>query len=135
MRDEVRFGDDGGLNSRGGELLLEVRVEGEINGGAKLNFLPGCLLINTFQGLRRAAILDDKLHRIFCNDLFVFQQLEESIVRDILKLLVGAAAKEYGEADQGKGDRDEDNAAPIEIGLVPTRFVLLLRIAVWLRHR
>ena len=69
------------------------------------------------------------------HDLLVLEQLEEAIERNLFDVRVSAAAKEDGEADQGKGDRDEDNAAPIEIGLVPAWFVLFLRIAVWLRHK
>ena len=69
------------------------------------------------------------------DDLLVLEQFEEAIVGHVLEVGVSAAAEENGEADQRKGDGDENDAAPVKARLVSARFVLLLGVAIRLGHR
>jgi hypothetical protein len=45
-----------------------------------------------------------------------------------------SAIKEHRERDEAEGDHNEDDAAPVKIGLVPAGFILLLRVTIGLRH-
>jgi hypothetical protein len=45
-----------------------------------------------------------------------------------------SAIKEHRERNEAEGDHDEDDAAPVKIGLVPAGFILLVRVTIGLRH-
>ncbi len=89
------------------------------------------------QRLRRATFFDNERQgKIFVvNDLLIVEQLEETIIRDLFHRLHPSAIKEHGEGNKTEGDRDEDDAAPVKIGLVTAGFILLLRIAIGLGHK
>ena len=141
LRDNVRFRDDGWLNSRSGEALLQVGVVIEVDRGPKRNLLSrgganALLDVRAAQGLGGPPVFDHKFERIiFVRDnLFILQQLEETIIGDVFHRLHPPAIKEHGERNKAEGDRDEDDAAPVKIGFAPAGFILLLRIAIRLRH-
>ena len=76
---------------------------------------------SSYHELERIIFVDD--------DLLVFEQFEEAIVGHVLEVGVSAAAEENRQADQGEGDGDENDAAPIKAGLVPAAvFVLFLEL-------
>ena len=89
------------------------------------------------QSLRGPAFLDHKLKRIVLVDryLFVLEKLQEAIVGHVLDVCVGATTKENRQADQGEGDGDQNDAAPVKTGLVPAGFILILGVAIRLRHK
>src|SRR5881398_1098786 len=62
------------------------------------------------------------------------EQLEKTIVRDVFDRLHPSPVKEHGECNKAKGNHDENDAAPVKIRLVPAGFILLLRVAISLRH-
>ena len=64
------------------------------------------------------AFLDDEAEREFrvVDDLLVLEQLQEAIVGHVfLGAVAGAATKQDRQTDQGKGDREEDDAAPVKV--------------------
>ena len=88
--------------------------------------------------LRRPAFLDDEEERMIrvVDDLLVLEQLEEAIVRDVfLRVVTGAAAEKNGEPDEGKRDREKDDAAPVEVRVAAAVFVVFGRITIGLGHR
>ena len=142
MRDNVGLGLDPGLHSSRGKLFLQVSIVIEVNGGAELDRLRGLradalLEVIAAQRLRRPTFFDNERQgEIFVvNDLLVVEQLEETIVRDLFHRLHPSAIKQHGEGNETEGDRDEDDAAPVEIRLGTAGFILLLRIAIGLGHK
>ena len=142
LGDDVRFGLDRGLNPLRRQFLLQIAGEIQINGGPKLHRLSGlgaCALFDIIadQGLGRASFFHHQGERIIfvVQNLLVGEQFEKSVVGDFLQGLIAAAPEQNGQTNQGKGDRDQDHAAPVETGLVSARFILLLRVAIWLRHK
>jgi NAD(P)-dependent dehydrogenase (short-subunit alcohol dehydrogenase family) len=93
--------------------------------------------VSAAQGLSWPPILYHKLERIafVANDLFVLQQLQETVIRNVFDRLHPAAVKEHRHRDQTEGDHDEDDATPIEIGFAPAVSILSLRIAIELSHK
>src|SRR5206468_3129051 len=142
LRQHVGFRLDRGLNAGVGKLFLQIICEIQIDRGSKWHRLRRRRAhtltdVSTAQGLRRPAILYHKLERIIfvANDLFVFQQLEKTIIRHVFDRLHSSPVKEHCHRNQTESDHDENNAAPIKIGLAPARFILLLRVAIELRHK
>ena len=87
--------------------------------------------------LSRPAFLDDESERELriVDDLLVLEEIEEAIVGHILLgAVAGAAAEQNRQTDQGKSDREEDDAAPIKVR-VAASLVVFLRITIWLSHR
>src|SRR5207245_8497248 len=94
LGDNVRFLDDGWLNSRSGEALLQVGVVIEVDRGPKRNLLSrgganALLDVRAAQGLGGPPVFNHKFERIiFVGDhLFILQQLEESIIGDVFNWL------------------------------------------------
>src|SRR5207248_249975 len=138
----VGFSFDGWLNAGGSELLLQITRESQIDRGSKRNLLRrrrthSLANISATQGLRRPAVLDHQLERIIFvgDDLFVLQQLEKPVVRYLFDRLHSSPEIEHGERDTPEADREQDDAAPIKIGLVPAGFILLLRVTIGLWHK
>src|SRR5437588_7415498 len=137
LGDNVRFRDDGRLNSRGGEAVLQVGVVIEIDRGAKRNLLSrssadALFDVRAAQGLGGPPVFDHQFERIILvrDNLFILEQLEETIVGDVLHRLHSPAIKEHGERNKAEGDRDEDDAAPVKIGFAPAGFIFLLGVAI-----
>ena len=130
------------MNSGRSELFLQIICEIQIDRGSKWDLLGGGRThslpdIRAAQGLRRPAIFDHKLERrIFIgDDLLVLQQLEKPVVGDVLDRLHSSPVKEHCERNKPKGDRDENDPAPVKIGFAPAGFILLLRVAIGLSHK
>ena len=130
------------MNARCCEFFLQIISESQIDRGSKRNGLGGCwpcplANISAAQGLRRSAILDDKHQWIILvvNDLLVFQQLEKAVVRYVFEGLHPAAEIKHREGDTPEADRQKDDAAPIEIGLIAAGFILSLRVTVGFWHK
>ena len=141
MRHQVGVGPNGRLDPGLAQFILEVGRVIERDDGAKRNLLravraDGLLDVGAAQGLGRLAFLINQLEReiLVVNDLFVLEQLEEARIRDLLKVRVGAPAEKNGEPNEGKGDGDEDHAAPVKARLVSAWWFLFLRIAIRLGH-
>ena len=67
------------------------------------------------------------------DDIFPVGELEEPRVRDIfLGVVTGAAADQDREPDEGKRDREKDDAPPVEIGVATGVFVVFRRCTVGL---
>src|SRR5438874_2019464 len=66
-------------------------------------------------------------------DLLVIEQLDEPVIRDNLDVGIAAVPDEQGHTDQGEGNRDQDDAAPIKIRLV-TALVIARRVSIGLCH-
>ena len=138
LGDEVRLGANGRLDSGSSEFFLQVRIIIEENGGPELCRLldPGRLLpVIADQGLSRLSFLNDKSKRkvLVINDLLIIEQLDEPVVGNILDIGIAAVPDEQGHADQGKGDRDQDDTAPIKVRLI-TALVIARRVSVGLCH-
>src|SRR5438477_12155814 len=138
------FGTDARLNSSGSEFVLQVAGEIEINDRAKRHLhvlrAAGALLdIFAAQLLRGLAFLDvQRERRIFVvDDLLILEQFEEAIVGDIFELRIIPTPKEHGEGEKAEGDRDQDDAAPVEARLVAAAalLVLPLRVTIGLWHK
>src|SRR6266446_9994314 len=102
LAERMRFGTNGRLNSGGGELVLQIAGEIEINDGAERHFhvlrAAGALLdIFAAQLLGGLAFLDEQgERRIFVvNDLLVLEQFEEAIVGNVLELRIIPAPEEH----------------------------------------
>src|SRR6202043_3422436 len=135
------FGADARLNSSGGEFVLQVAGEIEINDGAKRHFhvlrAAGALLdVFAAQLLRGLTFLDvQSERRIFvAHDLLVLEQFEEAIVGNIFQLRIIPAPEEHRESEKAEGDRDQDDAAPVEARLVAALLVLPLGVTIGLWH-
>jgi hypothetical protein len=62
------------------------------------------------------------------------EQVEKTVVWYVFfGRVTRAPSEEHGETDQGKGNRKEDDAAPIEVRVAPP-FAVLLGITIWLSH-
>ena len=87
--------------------------------------------------MSRPAVFHDQLERIILigDDLFVVEQLKETVVGHVFDWLHPSAIKEHRERNESEGDYDEDDAAPVKIGLAPAGFILLVRVAIGLRHK
>ena len=112
-----------------------------VDRGAKRHLLrrvraDALLDVSAAQGLGRPSFLDHQLERIIFvdRDLLVLEQFEEAIVGNVLDVRVSAAAEKDGQSDEGKGDGDEDDAAPVEARLVSAGFVLLFGVTIRLGH-
>src|SRR5947207_9677022 len=141
LREHVRFGLDGGLNTGCRELLLQIVCESQIDRSSKWHLLGRCRTdsladISAAQRLGGAAIFYHQHERIVfvVNDLLILEQLEEPVIRHVFDRLHSAAVKEHRHRDQTKSDYDEDNAAPIKIGFAPAVFIFSLRVAIELSH-
>ena len=142
LAERMRFGTNGRLNSGGGELVLQIAGEIEINDGAERHFhvlrAAGALLdIFAAQLLGGLAFLDEQgERRIFVvNDLLVLEQLEEAIVGNVLELRIISAPEEHRQRKKAEGDRDQDDAAPVEARLVAAGLVLALGVTIGLWHK
>ncbi len=93
--------------------------------------------IGAADGLGGMTILDDEAKGILrvVDDLLVFEQVEKAVIRDVFERLHSAAEKKHGQGDQTEGDREENHAAPIKIGVVAAGLILPLRVPVRLWHR
>src|SRR5207253_10038016 len=98
----------------------------------------GALLdIFAAQLLGGLACLDEQgERRIFVvNDLLVLEQLEEAIVGNVLELRIISAPEEHRQRKKAEGDRDQDDAAPVEARLVAAGLVLALGVTIGLCHK
>src|SRR5260370_34100069 len=93
--------------------------------------------VSAAQCLCRSSVFYHQLERIILviNNLFVLQQLEKTVIRHVFDRLHPATIKEHRHRNQAESDHDENNAAPIKIALASARFILLLRVAIELRHK
>ena len=142
LRHQVRLHPDRGLNPGLGEPILEVGVVIQEDRGAKWHLLrPGradrLFDVIAAQRLGRTAFFHHQHERVIFvgHDLLVFEQLEETVIGNVFDIRVGAAAEKNREADEGEGDGDQDDSAPVKTGLAAARFVLLLGVAIRLRHK
>ncbi len=142
LAERMRFGTDGRLNSGSGELVLQIAGEIEINDGAErqLHVLraAGALLdVFAAQLLGGLTFLDvQSERRIFVvHDLLVLEQLEEAIVGNVLELRIIPAPEEHRQGEKAEGDRDQDDAAPVEARLVAAGLVLALGVTIGLWHK
>src|SRR5260370_36702924 len=139
LAERMRFGTDGRLNSGSGELVLQIAGEIEINDGAERHLhvlrAAGALLdVFAAQLLGGLTFLDvQSERRIFVvHDLLVLEQLEEAIVGNVLELRIIPAPEEHRQGEKAEGDRDQDDAAPVEARLVAAGPVLALRVTIGL---
>src|SRR6266446_1218513 len=102
LAERMRFGTNGRLNSSGGEFVLQIAGEIEINNGAERHFHvlhAASALLDVFaaQLLGGLAFLDEQgERRIFVvNDLLVLEQFEEAIVGNVLELRIIPAPEEH----------------------------------------
>ena len=138
----MRFGANGRLNSRGREFVLQIAGEIQINDGAEQHgtvLVAAAALLDVFaaQFLSGFTFLDEEGERyvFVAYDLLVLEQLEEAIIGNVFNLLVAALPKDHCEGDEGEAERQHDDAAPVEAGLVAALFVLALGVAVRLWHK
>ncbi len=138
----MRFRANARLNSGGGEFVLQIAGEIQINDGAEHHIhvlRAASALTDVFaaQFLRGFAFLDEQgeRHIFVVHDLLILEQFEEAVVGDIFNLLVAALPKNHRQRDQSETERQHDNAAPIEVRLVAALFVLALGVAVRLWHK
>ena len=104
LADDIRIGPDGWLDAGGGQFLLQVTGEIQVNGRLKGDGLGLRALaqIKSAESLRGAAFLDHECERIILvvlDDLFAVEQLEKAIIGNVLDVGVGAAAKDHGQPD------------------------------------
>ena len=69
------------------------------------------------------------------DDLLVLEQLEEAVVRHVFEGLHPAAEIEHREGNAPEADGQEDDAAPVEIGLIAAGFILFLRVTIGFWHK
>ena len=149
-RDEAddSLGQDVGLSAKrkrhfgGSQFLLQIGGKIQINGRPKRDLLrrgiahPGTR-IKTADTLGWPAFLDDQSERELrvVDDLLLLKEVEEAIVGHVLLgAVAGPAPKQNRQTDQGKGDREEDDAAPVKVRIAVS-LVVFLRITIWLSHR
>src|SRR5262249_50891096 len=107
LTERVRLGANGRLNSRGGEFVLQIVSEIEINNGAKLHVRvlgsAGALLdVFAAQFLCRFAFFDVQSERriLVVHDLLVLEQLEEAIVGNIVDGRIVAAPEQHRQGEK-----------------------------------
>ena len=138
LGDQVRLSANSRLDSSGSKFFLQVRIIVEEDRGPELGRLldtGGLLPVIPNQRLGRLSFLDDESEGkiLVVDDLLIIEQLDEAVVGDILDIGVTAIADEESHADQGKGDRDQDDAAPIKVRLV-TALVVARGVSIGLCH-
>src|SRR5205085_11246884 len=97
LGDEIRLGSNSWLDPGGGEFFLQIRIVIKENSGPELGRLfdtGGLFPVVADQGLCRLSFLDDKSEGkiLVADDLLVIEQLDESIVGDVLDIGVAAIA-------------------------------------------
>src|SRR5207248_2553798 len=121
----MRFGANSRLNAGGGEFVLQIAGEIEINRGVERHLhvlltagaLPDILAA---QLLSRLTFLDEQGEgRIFVvHNLLVLEQFEKAVIRHIFALLIVPAPEEHRESEKAERDRDQDDAAPVKARLI-----------------
>ena len=142
LAERMRFGTNGRLNSSGREFVLQIAGEIEINDGPERHLhvlrAAGALLdVFAAQLLGGLAFLHEQgERRIFVvNDLLVLEQFEEAIIGNVLELRIIPAPEEHRQGKKAEGDRDQDDAAPVEARLVAAGLILALGVTIGLWHK
>src|SRR4030095_8149720 len=116
----------------------QIGIVMTVNGSAEFHGLfraGGLLAVVANERLSRLAFLNQQSdgQDFVVNDWLIIVQIAASFVRAVLDILIAAVAHEQGHADEAKGDRDQNNAAPVKIGLI-VALVIARGVAVRLRH-